>query len=322
MIVAPGGQFNSEDTSSADENTSEAIYNSVVAGIDSVQVDIRITRDKVPVLFRYSDLSYGSTCSGAVEDTNYEDLENCLTPKQKLFIPSFADAITQINAGISDGGENVTAISIVMNFPEKNEDVYNAVADVIKDADYDVQYFLAIFQDLDDIDSAKDLLPKRCSFQIYSDISFDSSFMDKISDDQVRGIVLDANGITFDFLTIAHRNGFSLWANNVSDEKIANQMIDLGVNGLISTNCQRTMETVESLRYYINSDDYSQSQGRTITLLVIVSIITAFAIAFLVISMINFFSASTEGKQNKIEIETETSPLVEQEKEVSGDEAV
>ncbi|MEM6782022.1 MAG: glycerophosphoryl diester phosphodiesterase [Pseudomonadota bacterium] len=59
----------------APENTLESIHTAADMGVDWVELDLKLTRDNVPVLFHDETLERTTNGSGAMADTDYDDLK-------------------------------------------------------------------------------------------------------------------------------------------------------------------------------------------------------------------------------------------------------
>ena len=59
----------------APENTLEGIHTAADMGIDWVELDVKLTKDDVPILFHDEDLSRTTNGSGLVRETTYDDIK-------------------------------------------------------------------------------------------------------------------------------------------------------------------------------------------------------------------------------------------------------
>lgn len=59
----------------APENTLEGIHTAADMGVDWVELDVKLTRDQVPVIFHDDTLDRTTNGSGALAETDYEDLK-------------------------------------------------------------------------------------------------------------------------------------------------------------------------------------------------------------------------------------------------------
>ena len=86
MLIAHRGLY----TSSIKENTIEAFDNALNNGYDGIELDVRLTKDKVPVVVHDSFLSRVFDKKGLVKDYNYNELKY-------LNIPTLEDVIKRYN---------------------------------------------------------------------------------------------------------------------------------------------------------------------------------------------------------------------------------
>ena len=59
----------------APENTLESIHTAADVGIEWVELDVKLTKDDVPILFHDEDLSRTTNGSGLVKEATYEDIQ-------------------------------------------------------------------------------------------------------------------------------------------------------------------------------------------------------------------------------------------------------
>lgn len=63
------------DSGPAPENTRLAIERAIEIGVDMVEVDVRLTKDSVPILIHYARLEHTTTGSGPVADHTWEEIQ-------------------------------------------------------------------------------------------------------------------------------------------------------------------------------------------------------------------------------------------------------
>lgn len=59
----------------APENTLESIQTAASLGVEWVELDVKLTRDNVPIIFHDEDLSRTTNGSGKVAETSYDDIQ-------------------------------------------------------------------------------------------------------------------------------------------------------------------------------------------------------------------------------------------------------
>ncbi len=59
----------------APENTLESIHTAADMGVEWVEIDVKLTKDQVPVIFHDDDLDRTTNGAGKMAETNYEDLK-------------------------------------------------------------------------------------------------------------------------------------------------------------------------------------------------------------------------------------------------------
>jgi glycerophosphoryl diester phosphodiesterase len=82
------------------ENTVESIHNTEAMGASIVEVDVRVTKDGVPVLFHDEELgpriAVGEFCHGAVADFTLAELRSLCTARYGETIPTLAEGIDAV----------------------------------------------------------------------------------------------------------------------------------------------------------------------------------------------------------------------------------
>lgn len=83
----------------APENTLESIHTAADIGVEWVELDVKLTKDDVPILFHDETLERTTNGSGAVKDKTYQELKELLAGVNfsegftTAFIPTLEDAI-------------------------------------------------------------------------------------------------------------------------------------------------------------------------------------------------------------------------------------
>ncbi len=70
LVVAHRG-----DSGQMPENTVPAIESAIDIGVDMVEVDVRLTKDTMPILIHYARLEHTTTGGGLVADHTWEEIQ-------------------------------------------------------------------------------------------------------------------------------------------------------------------------------------------------------------------------------------------------------
>ncbi|MCD7807654.1 MAG: glycerophosphodiester phosphodiesterase [Lachnospiraceae bacterium] len=88
-----------DNESEAPENSMAAFQRAVVAGY-GIELDVQLTKDKVPVVFHDSTLKRVCGVTGSVSDYTFEELQNFSLCMSEERIPRFADVLRLINGQV------------------------------------------------------------------------------------------------------------------------------------------------------------------------------------------------------------------------------
>ncbi len=81
----------------APENSLLAIENAIHKGIDIIEIDVRMTKDNVPVLMHDGTIDRTTTASGNIEEIEYKDLKNVFLKDgqedNQLLVPTLQEAL-------------------------------------------------------------------------------------------------------------------------------------------------------------------------------------------------------------------------------------
>ncbi|MCD8130258.1 MAG: glycerophosphodiester phosphodiesterase [Lachnospiraceae bacterium] len=88
-----------DNDSEAPENSMAAFQRAVEAGY-GIELDVQLTKDKVPVVFHDNTLQRVCGVSGCVSDYTYEELQNFPLCASEERIPKFADVLYLINGRV------------------------------------------------------------------------------------------------------------------------------------------------------------------------------------------------------------------------------
>lgn len=134
----------------APENSIPSISHAVKVGADIIELDVRLTRDKVPVLLHDADLSRTTNGTGMISDLTWNEIQDLYLVRgdgshSLERIPLLSDALTEA----SD--------SIIVNLDLKVSDI-TEIVDVVKNSQYksSVMFYRS---DLETLSKVRELSP-------------------------------------------------------------------------------------------------------------------------------------------------------------------
>jgi glycerophosphoryl diester phosphodiesterase len=107
-------------------NTLEQFERARQAGVDIVEMDLRITKDGIPVIFHDESLQVMSHCHGLVRDHTFAELQACRFGNFSNRIPSFEDVLKWakgkiiVDAEFKDAETIAPALTLVAQYQMTN----------------------------------------------------------------------------------------------------------------------------------------------------------------------------------------------------------
>ncbi|GKT26607.1 hypothetical protein ADUPG1_013416 [Aduncisulcus paluster] len=234
------------DPNAPDENTAAALSESVKAGADAVEIDVRTTSDNVLVLLHDSTLDRTTTnCTGPVNDIRYADLQNCRTT-HGYTIPTLAQAIDAVQNTVEELGNN-DYVTIVLDTKESSEKYFNEIGDLLSSCGYPSRYFIGSFWHDYTMELGILAFPEGVTIQKLTKYPIADEDIATVSEMGARSYSVKISLLSDYLVTKLHRMGFSVWSWTITDDESAKRAIELGVDGLYSDVTSDTMKIVENM---------------------------------------------------------------------------
>ena len=226
----------------APENTLAGLERAASLGLALVEVDVRLTRDGVPVLFHDEDLGRTAPGKGAIRDLRWSDLERLDAGRwfgQEFAgarIPTLADALAALGAGM---GINLELKTDGETEPERIEALVKTVLDSVAQTGMKERCVVTSF-DREAVRRAATPEPGIPCGPIIGEGDPREALGEARGLISVRHIL-----ITPDLVAAAHAAGSAVHAWTVNDRAAADRLAALGVDVIITDEPERLEGTGE-----------------------------------------------------------------------------
>ena len=227
------------------ENTIPAFQRAIELGADAVELDVRLTRDQVPVVYHYYYLDVATTLSGPIFNYDYADLKEAQVldsdgkPSAECFIPTFVEFLEQI------GG--IIGLEIEIKGPERQAP--QIIGNVLNDfksiwPTIEVTSFEpALLHTLKTTCSGitVDLLLQRSEPWMQADVvAYRSAELGKLTG--ARAVHLHPTQLTRDVVDYVAGQGLEIHSWDVNDRDALQLCADLGIPKLCTDHLQSTLD--------------------------------------------------------------------------------
>jgi glycerophosphoryl diester phosphodiesterase len=218
----------------APENTLESIATAAELGADRVEIDVKLTKDFVPIIFHDEDLSRTTNGSGLVAETMYDDIQNL--EAGSWYAPSFAGAKIPtleeaVDAILKHGmGLNLEIKPCPGREKETAEAAMDALSRIWDDAD---KLLLSSFQHVS-LEIAKEMAPEWKRGLLLSEPRRDWQDLAKHLD--VAAINFDGNKAAFnrEMIEVYIEAGYGTLAYTINSAQRAKTLFSWGVDGVFT----------------------------------------------------------------------------------------
>jgi glycerophosphoryl diester phosphodiesterase len=216
----------------AAENTIESFQRAVDLGADAVELDVRLTADRIPVVYHYFYLDEKTTASGAVFDYTFEQLKDVKVlckknPSAKPGHISTLCEILDIFAGkigleIEIKGPEPESAEIISNVLHKHQGHWDAM----EVTSYEPSLLLAIQNTCPGL--ATDLLfPRSESWMKLDVVQYQAIHRARLA--HARGIHLHPTQLSETVVDALHEQGLEVHTWDANDEQTLTTIANLGI---------------------------------------------------------------------------------------------
>jgi glycerophosphoryl diester phosphodiesterase len=228
----------------APENTIASFQRAVDLGADAVELDVRLTSDRIPVVYHYFYLDVNTTASGAVFDFTFEQLKNVKVlcrenPAAKEGSISTLCEIMDIFGGkigleVEIKGPEPEAAEIIGNILNKHKKIW----DTIEVTSYEPALLLAIQNACPGITT--DLLfPRSENWMKLDVIQYQAIHRSRLA--YVRGVHLHPTQLSETVVNALHEQGLEIHTWDVNDEQTLTTIANLGIPRVCTDHFKQTL---------------------------------------------------------------------------------
>jgi glycerophosphoryl diester phosphodiesterase len=219
-------------TTQLPENTIPAFQKAVDLGADAIEIDVRLTRDKTPVVFHYCYLEEMTSLQGPIFNYQYEDLVQAefkwaLNGEfDSLKIPTLVEVLEVVGGNIGleieiKGPEPESAI-IIGDVLQKFQNIWGT----IEVTSYETTLLLKIREQCPGI--ATDLLYPRSEPWMNLDVvAYQAANLGRLA--QVRAVHLHPSQLSGEVVNHVRRSGFEIHTWDVNDEQSLQKAMEYNI---------------------------------------------------------------------------------------------
>ena len=213
------------------ENTIPAFQKAIELGADAVELDVRLTKDKIPVVFHYYYLDEKTSLTGPIFNYTHEQLRltkflNTQNGFDSPKIPTLVEVLEAISGKIGleieiKGPEPESAI-IIGNVLQKFQNLWGT----IEITSYETTLLLNVREQCPSITT--DLLYPRSEPWMNLDVvAYQAANLGRLA--QVRAVHLHPNQLSDEVVNYVRRSGFEIHAWDVNDEHAIQKIMEYNI---------------------------------------------------------------------------------------------
>jgi glycerophosphoryl diester phosphodiesterase len=201
------------------ENTLLSIKKAIEIGVDAVEIDVHLSKDKEIVIIHDSTLDRTTNGTGPVGNYTLSELKKYDAGKGET-IPTLQDVIDLI-----DG-----KIKLLIELKEKGAERF-VVEQIRRNGLEDNVYVISFWHRL--VKKVKEMDSSIKTGVLLIGCPADTSIADRISAD---ALVMKYTFVDAEFVELSHKNGLDVFIWNIDDSNLVKPFSDIGVDGIGSNN--------------------------------------------------------------------------------------
>ena len=213
------------------ENTIPAFQKAIELGADAIELDVRLTRDKIPVIFHYYYLEEITSLQGPIFNYTYEDLLQAefkwaLNGFDSLKIPTLVEVLETVGGNIGleieiKGLEPESTI-IIGDVLQKFQNLWGTM----EVTSYETTLLLNIRDHCPGITT--DLLyPRTKPWMNLDVVAYQAANLGRLA--QVRAVHLHPSQLSDEVVNYVRRSGFEIHAWDVNDERAIQSIMQYNI---------------------------------------------------------------------------------------------
>jgi glycerophosphoryl diester phosphodiesterase len=228
----------------APENTIESFQCAVDLGADAVELDVRLTSDRIPVVYHYFYLDEKTTASGAIFDYTFEQLKDVKVLCQKN--PSAKTGRISTLCEILDLFAGKIGLEIEMKGPEPESaeiignvlHKYKGVWDTLEVTSYEPSLLLAI-QNLCPGLATDLLFPRSENWMKLDVVQHQAIHRARLA--RARGVHLHPTQLSDTLVNALHEQGLEIHTWDANDEQTLAAVVNLGIPRVCTDEFKRAL---------------------------------------------------------------------------------
>ena len=228
----------------APENTIESFQRAVDLGADAVELDVRLTADRIPVVYHYFYLEGKTTASGAIFDFTFEQLKDVkvLCQKNSTAKPGSISTLCEIldifagkiGLEIEIKGPEPEAVEIIGNVLHKHKNIW----DTMEVTSYEPSLLLGIQNICPGL--ATDLLfPRSESWMKLDVVQHQAIHRSRLA--HARGVHLHPSQLSETVVNALHEQGLEIHTWDANDEQTLTTIASLGIPRVCTDDFKQTL---------------------------------------------------------------------------------
>jgi glycerophosphoryl diester phosphodiesterase len=228
----------------APENTIASFQRAVELGADAVELDVRLTADRIPIVYHYFYLEGKTTASGAIFDYTFEQLKDVKVlcqknPSAKPGSISTLCEILDIFAGkigleIEIKGPEPEAVEIIGNVLHKHKSIW----DTMEVTSYEPSLLLGI-QNICPGLGTDLLFPRSESWMKLDVVQYQAIHLSRLA--RSRGVHLHPTQLSETLVSTLHEQGIEIHTWDANDEQTLATVANLGIPRICTDNFKQAL---------------------------------------------------------------------------------
>jgi glycerophosphoryl diester phosphodiesterase len=225
----------------APENTMPSFDLAYDLGVESIETDVRVTKDGTLVLFHDSNMARTSNGIGTIEEHTYQELMQL--DFGSWFSKKFEDTkIVRLSEFLNKYGNKIH-----LNLEIKSPDIERIVLNELNEVGLDYTNYVITAFELNKLKKVKELDPKVSTGFLFGG-SFDKEKVDLCSDKRIGHTCPNAADMNAETVEYAHDRGLFVRAWGVADLDLMRHVVKCGGDGMTINFPDKLIEFLKNIK--------------------------------------------------------------------------